>query len=103
MRSALNIKQQVHEGAEVYAIIEGIPIALPSKAKYICQDRRGCWFFCTRRPRIKDGDWTPNKVPIQMINESGRLIAKVLITSPNINWTKTLQTTIKRAQLPMQH
>lgn len=103
MRSNFSAKKPVQKAADVYAIIEGIPIALPGDAKYICQDKRGCWFFCARRPRIKDGDWTPNKTPIQLMNERGQLSARVLITDTKSNWSTTLQTTIKRAQLPMQH
>jgi hypothetical protein len=103
MTTNLSVKREVHKGADVYAIIEGIPIALPRNAKYICQDKRGCWFFCARRPRIKDGDWTPNKTPIQIINDRGQLTARVLITDAKPHWANTLQTTIKRAQLPMQH
>ena len=102
MKSNLSARKEVQKEANVYAIIEGIPIALPSDAKYICQDKRGCWFYCARRPRIKDGDWTPNKNPIQLHNEKGNITARVLITNTMASWTNTLQTTIKRTQLPLQ-
>jgi len=101
MKANFNARKEVQKVANVYAIIDGIPIALPKDAKYICQDKRGCWFYCARRPRIKDGDWTPNKNPIQLRNDRGHITARVLITDTKSSWTKTLQSTIKRTQLPM--
>ena len=92
---------EVRKTLDVYAVIDGIPIALPTKAKYIFQDKRGCWFFCTRRPRIKDGDWTTNKEPIQERSDGGNLLARVLMTDVDSSWANTLQTTVTRAHLPL--
>ncbi|WP_045861648.1 hypothetical protein [Teredinibacter purpureus] len=103
METNLSAGKKVHNLANVYTIIEGIPIALPQDAKYVCQDKRGCWFYCARRPRVKDGDWTPNKHPIQLQTETGRLSTQVLITDPKESWKSSLQTTIKKAHLPIQH
>lgn len=103
MQQNLSAQENSRNLANVYTIIDGIPIALPQDAKYVCQDKRGCWFYCARRPRIKDGDWTPNKHPIQLQTASGQLTSRVLITDPKGPWKKTLQTTIKKAQLPIQH
>lgn len=102
MRKNFSEKNEIHESADVYAIIERIPIALPGSAKFIFQDKRGCWFFCSRRPRIRDGDWTPNKTPIQIVNERRQLTAQVFMTDAKPSWATTLQTTVKRAHLPMQ-
>lgn len=84
----------------VYAIIDGEPVILPSSAKFICQDKRGCWFYCTRRPRIKNDDWTPNKSPVQLINGMGKIVPRVIITASSPDWKKTLQRTINQALLP---
>ena len=89
---------KINAHSSVYAVIEGVAISLPSTAKYICQDKRGCWFYCTRRPRIKYNDWTPNKYPIQVINESGYV--RVLQTEQSPDWQNTLQTSVKRHHLP---
>jgi len=101
MGIALDSSVSFSKSAEVYAVVSGIPVELPKKAKYICQDRRGSWFFCMRKPRIKNGDWTPNKVPIQVANSSGTLLVQVLQTPVVGSWKKTLQTTVKKCQLPV--
>lgn len=103
MKTDLSATQTVREEANVYAIIGGVPVGLPNDARYICQDVRGCWYFCNRKPRVKDNDWTPNKTPIQPHSPHGRLKASVVMTEVNPNWANTLQSTIKRAQLPMRH
>lgn len=83
---------------EAYAVIEGVVVKLPKSAKYICQDKRGCWYYCGRRPRIKDGDWTPNKSPIMILNDQGH--QRVLITEVKGSWKTTLQMPIIRSYLP---
>ena len=49
---------------EVFAVIEGKKVFLPEDANYIMQDRRGLWYYSSRKPRPKEGDWTPNKTSI---------------------------------------
>ena len=78
----------------VYAVIDGQIILLPADAKYVCQDHRGSWFYCTRRPRIKDGEWTPNKIPILLKSSRGDLRPSVLQTECRIPFVETLQRTI---------
>ena len=57
-------------GPEVFAVINGTKIYLPEEAKYVMQDRRGLWYYSTRKPRPKEGDWTPNKTSIACRTES---------------------------------
>lgn len=99
MGIAFNANQSIQKTAEVYAVIDGIPIALPKDAKFVCQDKRGCWYYCARRPRIKGGDWTPNKTPIQVKNVKGH--TRVLQTDVKMPWEHTLQSAVKRAHLPV--
>ena len=47
------------EELEVFAVIEGRKVFLPAEANYVMQDRRGLWFYSQRKPRPKEGDWTP--------------------------------------------
>jgi hypothetical protein len=54
-----------------YAMIAGQRVALPVDAKFYFQDKRGLWFWSTRKPRLMDGDWTPNKSPVQVNDEKG--------------------------------
>ena len=54
-----------------YAMIAGQRVALPVDAKFYFQDKRGLWFWSTRKPRVMDGDWTPNKSPVQVNDEKG--------------------------------
>ena len=100
MGERFNELNQVQETASVYAVVEGIPIALPDDAKCIVQDKRGCWFYCKRKPRIKHADWTPNKVPIQLRDHSGNLLPQVLKTNSFTPWQDSMQLTVKKAQLP---
>jgi hypothetical protein len=54
-----------------YAMIAGQRVALPVDAKFYFQDKRGLWFWSKRKPRVMDGDWTPNKSPVQVNDEKG--------------------------------
>ena len=81
------------EGPEVFAVIEGKKIFLPAEAKYVMQDRRGLWHYSTRKPRPKEGDWTPNKTSISCLNEGGYVRAlKTETVSP---WLETCQRTVR--------
>ncbi len=99
MGIAFDVKSSAVNAADVYVVIDGKVIALPKTAKYICQDKRGCWYYCTRRPRIKNDDWTPNKSPIQIQTDRGH--ARVLRTELRIPWEYTLQSAVKRELLPV--
>lgn len=78
---------------EVFAVIEGKKVFLPSEANYVMQDRRGLWFYSTRKPRPKEGDWTPNKTSIACRLERG--FVRALKTDTNVPWLETCQRTIR--------
>ena len=82
-----------------YVMIDKLLRFLPPEAKYAMQDARGSWFWSSRRPRIKEGDWTPNKHPIQPRRPDGTFECKVLQTRINGNWQDTLQQTIRPMEL----
>jgi len=78
---------------EVFAVIEGKKVYLPPEANYIMQDRRGLWYYSSRKPRPKEGDWTPNKTSISCLNEGGYVRAlKTETVSP---WLETCQRTVR--------
>lgn len=78
---------------EVFAVIEGKKVFLPPEAKYVMQDRRGVWFYSTRKPRTSEGDWTANKTSICCRTESGYV--RVLKTDTCVPWLDTCQRTIR--------
>ena len=78
---------------EVYAVIGGRKVYLPSDAKYVMQDRRGIWFYCKRKPRTSEGDWTPNKTSIACRNEQGYV--RALKTDVELGWLDTCQRTVR--------
>ena len=78
---------------EVYAVIEGKKVYLPPEAKYIMQDRRGLWYYSTRKPRPKEGDWTPNKTSISCRTEAGYV--RALRTETVQPWLQTCQRTVR--------
>jgi hypothetical protein len=80
-------------GLEVFAVIAGKKVFLPSEAHYVMQDRRGLWFYSTRKPRPKEGDWTPNKVSIACRTERGYV--RALMTDTNQPWLNTCQRTVR--------
>ena len=66
---------------------------LPEDAKYVMQDRRGLWYYSTRKPRPKEGDWTPNKTSIACRNEQGYV--RALRTDVELGWLDTCQRTVR--------
>ena len=87
---------QASPGTEVFAVIAGKKVYLPVEAKYVMQDRRGLWFYSTRKPRQKEGDWTPNKTSIACLNERGYV--RALKTESNREWLETCQRTVRMVQ-----
>lgn len=81
------------DGLEVFAVIEGKKVFLPSDANYVMQDRRGLWFYSARKPRPKEGDWTPNKTSISCRTERGYV--RVLQTDTKLAWLETCQRTVR--------
>ena len=81
------------QGTEVFAVIDGHKIFLPSEAKYVMQDRRGLWYYSTRKPRPKDGDWTPNKTSIACKTAQG--FVRALRTDTRVEWLDTCQRTVR--------
>ena len=78
---------------EVFAVIDGKKVYLPPEANYIMQDRRGLWYYSTRKPRPKEGDWTPNKTSISCRTEGGYVRAlKTDVVQP---WLETCQRTVR--------
>ena len=84
---------QSSQGKEVFAVIAGKKVYLPVEAKYVMQDRRGLWFYSTRKPRQKEGDWTPNKTSIACLNERGYV--RALQTESDREWLETCQRTVR--------
>lgn len=80
-------------GPEVFAVIEGKKVFLPAEAKYVMQDRRGLWYYSARKPRPKEGDWTPNKTSIACLTERGYV--RALKTDTVAQWLDTCQRTIR--------
>ena len=81
------------EELEVFAVIDGRKVFLPTEAKYVMQDRRGLWFYSKRKPRPKEGDWTPNKVSISCRTEEGYV--RALKTETVLPWLETCQQTVR--------
>lgn len=81
------------QGPEVFAVIEGKKVFLPPEAKYVMQDRRGIWYYSTRKPRPKEGDWTPNKTSIACLTEQGYV--RALKTDSPVEWLQTCQRTVR--------
>ena len=81
------------QGTEVFAVIEGKKVFLPDDAKYVMQDRRGIWYYSSRKPRPKEGDWTPNKTSIACRNEEGYV--RALQTEARVEWLETCQRTVR--------
>ncbi|MEM1112863.1 MAG: hypothetical protein AAGI11_13205 [Pseudomonadota bacterium] len=81
------------DGLEVFAVIGGRKVYLPSDANYVMQDRRGLWFYSKRKPRPKEGDWTPNKTSISCRNDQG--FVRALKTDIELPWLDTCQRTVR--------
>ncbi|MDZ7784134.1 MAG: hypothetical protein U5K56_14740 [Halioglobus sp.] len=84
---------EAEQGPEVFAVIEGKKVFLPPEAKYVMQDRRGIWYYSTRKPRPKEGDWTPNKTSIACLTEQGYV--RALKTASPVEWLQTCQRTVR--------
>ena len=80
-------------GTEVFAVIAGQKVYLPEDAKYVMQDRRGLWYYSSRKPRPKEGDWTPNKTSIACLVEGG--YGRALKTETCQQWLDTCQRTVR--------
>ncbi len=78
---------------EVFAVIDGKKVYLPEEAKYVMQDCRGIWFFCKRKPRISEGDWTVNKTSIAC--KTNRGFVRALRTQTDSPWLNSCQRTIR--------
>ena len=87
------VDQVPEEGPEVFAVIGGKKVFLPADAKYVMQDRRGLWYYSSRKPRPKEGDWTPNKTSIACRNEQGYV--RALKTEIELAWLDTCQRTVR--------
>jgi hypothetical protein len=81
------------EDLEVFAVIDGKKVYLPEDANYIMQDRRGLWYYSKRKPRPKEGDWTPNKTSISCRGEGGYV--RALKTETVRPWLETCQRTVR--------
>ena len=78
-----------------YAVIAGQTVALPMDAKFYFQDKRGLWFWSSRKPRVMEDDWTPNKTPVQVNNEQG--FKRCLKTPTNSDSEQAWRDTVTRA------
>ena len=78
---------------EVFAVIGGKKVLLPADANYVEQDRRGLWYFCNRKPRPKEGHWTPKKPRIAALNDGGYI--RALKTATVVPWLDTCQRTVR--------
>lgn len=87
------VDAEPEDGTEVFAVIDGKKVFLPAEAKYVMQDRRGLWYYSTRKPRPKEGDWTPNKTSIACRNERG--FVRALKTASPARWLDTCQRTVR--------
>ena len=85
-----------------YAVIDGRQVPLPGDARFYFQDKRGCWYWSSRKPRVKGDDWTPNKVPVQIHNDKG--YRRCLITparSAADAWRDTVMQVISLDNMPL--
>ena len=87
------VDSEPEDDTEVFAVIDGKKVYLPAEAKYVMQDRRGLWYYSTRKPRPKEGDWTPNKTSIACRNERG--FVRALKTESPARWLDTCQRTVR--------
>jgi len=88
-----SVDRAPNEGPEVFAVIDGHKVFLPPEARYVMQDRRGIWYYSSRKPRPKEGDWTPNKTSIACRNAQG--LVRALQTETRVEWLNTCQRTIR--------
>ncbi|MFB3077209.1 MAG: hypothetical protein ACE1Y4_04300, partial [Lysobacterales bacterium] len=62
---------------------------------YYFQDKRGLWFWSKRKPRVMEGDWTPNKSPVQINTEQG--FKRCLMTPATDSCDEAWRDTVTRA------
>ena len=92
----------VEHSASKYAVIDGRQVALPVDARFYFQDKRGCWYWSSRKPRVKGDDWTPNKAPVQIQSEKG--YSRCLITpalAAADAWRDTVMRVISQDNMPL--
>jgi hypothetical protein len=86
-----------------YAVIAGQRVALPVDARFYFQDKRGLWFWSTRKPRVKKDDWTTNKQPVQVSTDEGH--RRCLQTTPEQgrrqHWSQTLMQAVDLKNQPL--
>jgi hypothetical protein len=100
-------RQLLHGSAGIidgdkYAVIEGRHVPLPYDARFYFQDKRGCWYWSSRKPRVKGDDWTPNKSPVQVHDEKG--FPRCLITparQASDAWRNTVTQVICAENMPL--
>lgn len=86
-----------------YAVIAGRRVALPVDAKFYFQDKRGLWFWSARKPRVKDGDWTPNKNPVQVNSDKGfdRCLITPMSDARKDAWVNTVMRAVNLDNRPL--
>ena len=85
-----------------YAVIEGRQVPLPRDARFYFQDKRGCWYWSSRKPRVKGDDWTPNKVPVQIDNDKGHRRCLITPTRTAADaWRDTVMQVISLENMPL--
>ncbi len=101
VRKPTNMGVKLSTG-EKYAVIDGRQVALPVDARFYFQDKRGCWYWSSRKPRVKGDDWTPNKAPVQIQSAKGH--HRCLITPARAAadaWRDTVMRVISRDNMPL--
>ena len=88
-----SFEPNIEKDIEVFAVIEGKKIYLPENARYVMQDSRGIWFFCNRKPRISEDDWTVNKTSIACKTDRG--VVRALKTEARSPWLDSCQRTVR--------
>ena len=88
-----SFKPILEKDIEVFAVIEGKKVYLPENARYVMQDSRGIWFFCNRKPRISEDDWTVNKTSIACKTDRG--VVRALKTEARSPWLDSCQRTVR--------
>ncbi len=95
------VKHEVLEPLGKYAVIEGVQVPLPLDARFYFQDKRGCWFWSTRKPRVKGDDWTPNKMPVQINTEKGHHRCLITARKAADAWRDTVMQVVSLDNMPL--
>jgi len=56
-------------------------------------------FYTTRKPRTKDDDWTPTKIPITVRYSGGK--TRTLWSPLQVDWRLTEEKTMSEALMPV--